>query len=47
MKGNIYENRGRFIVRFGRDITKSFKTLQEAERFLTGLRFENDKGTLS
>ena len=45
MKGNIYENKGRYIVRFGRDITKSFKTLQEAERFLTGLRFENDKGT--
>jgi integrase len=34
-----------FIVRFGRSITKRFGNYHEAERFLTGLRFENDKGT--
>jgi integrase len=34
-----------FRVRFGRDIHKRFKTFQEAERFLTGLRYEVDKGT--
>jgi integrase len=36
---------GRFYVRFGRAITKRFSEYHEAERFLTGLRFENDKGT--
>jgi hypothetical protein len=35
----------RFVVRFGRSITKRFSDYHEAERFLTGLRFENDKGT--
>jgi integrase len=34
-----------FKVRFGRDITKRFKTYLEAERFLDGLRYEVDKGT--
>jgi hypothetical protein len=34
-----------FFVRFGRAITKRFSDYHEAERFLTGLRFENDKGT--
>ena len=35
----------RFRVRFGREIHKRFKTVQEAERFLTGVRYEVDKGT--
>ena len=35
----------KFIVRFGRAITKRFNNYQEAERFLIGLRFENAKGT--
>ena len=35
----------KFVVRFGRSITKRFRSYHEAERFLTGLRFENDKGT--
>jgi integrase len=35
----------KFVVRFGRAITKRFSDYHEAERFLTGLRFENDKGT--
>jgi len=35
----------KFIIRFGRNITKRFSDYHEAERFLTGLRFENDKGT--
>ncbi|MEJ2285986.1 MAG: phage integrase N-terminal SAM-like domain-containing protein [Desulfobacterales bacterium] len=34
-----------FIVRFGRSITKRFVDYLEAERFLNGLRYENDKGT--
>lgn len=45
MKGRIYEVRKGFQVRFGRNITKWFKNREEAERFLTGLRYENDKGT--
>jgi len=36
---------GQFRVRFGRDIHKRFKTFKEAERFLTGLRYEVDKGS--
>jgi hypothetical protein len=35
----------KFIVRFGRAITRRFTNYHEAERFLMGLRFENDKGT--
>ena len=35
----------KFVVRFGRSITKRFSNYNEAERFLTGLRFESDKGT--
>jgi integrase len=35
----------KFLVRFGRSITKRFTNYHEAERFLIGLRFENDKGT--
>jgi hypothetical protein len=45
MKGRIYENKGGYIVRFGRDISKWFKHEEQAERFLNGLRYENDKGT--
>ena len=45
MKGNIYPNKGGYVVRFGRDISKWFKSREKAERFLTGLRYENDKGT--
>lgn len=45
MKGQIYENRGGFVVRFGRSVSRWFKTRPEAERFLTGLRYEMDKGT--
>ena len=35
----------KFLVRFGRSITKRFTNYHEAERFLVGLRYENDKGT--
>ena len=35
----------KFFVRFGRKINRRFQDYHEAERFLTGLRFENDKGT--
>ena len=35
----------KFLVRFGRAITKRFVSYHEAERFLIGLRYENDKGT--
>ena len=35
----------KFIVRFGRAITKRFNNYQEAERFLIGLRYEKDRGT--
>ena len=35
----------KFFVRFGRKINRRFQAYHEAERFLTGLRFENDKGT--
>ena len=46
MKGGIYSNhRGGWQVRFGRKLTKSFKDLGEAERFLNGLRFKTDEGT--
>jgi len=46
MKGRIYPAKGGgHIVRFGREVSKWFKTLAAAERFLTGLRYETDKGT--
>lgn len=52
MLGGIYENNGskgsRYVVRFvtgEANITKRFADKAEAERFLTGLRYENDKGT--
>ena len=44
MRGQIYKHRNGFMVRFGRDISKWFKTQEQAERFLTGLRFEMDTG---
>lgn len=34
-----------YKVRFGREITKRFKTYPEAARFLNGLRFKTDEGT--
>jgi integrase len=45
MKGRIYPTKDGFVVRFGRDISKWFRDLPDAERFLTGLRYETDKGT--
>lgn len=46
MKGRIYPADNGFRVRFGRRIQKRFKTMAEAERFLTGIRFKADEGTL-
>jgi len=46
MKGNIYPVDGGFRVRYGRHIQKRFRSLEEAERFLTGIRFKDDEGTL-
>jgi integrase len=47
MKGNIYPTAdGGFRVRYGRCIQKRFRSLENAERFLTGLRFKEDEGTL-
>jgi hypothetical protein len=45
MKGRIYPNRDGYVVRFGRRISKWFKHKNQAERFLTGIRYEIDKGT--
>lgn len=45
MKGRIYPTRDGYVVRFGRDVSKWFRDLPDAERFLTGLRYETDKGT--
>jgi len=45
MKGSIYPNKGGYVVRFGRGLSKWFKHEIEAERFLIGLRYETDKGT--
>jgi integrase len=45
MKGRIYPTKDGFVVRFGRDISRWFRDLPDAERFLTGLRYETDKGT--
>lgn len=50
MRGRIYENRGRgarWRVRFyvdGKETTRRFNDYGEAERFLTGLRFQFDTG---
>jgi len=50
MKGNIYQTKKGWLVWFPmgseKDIRKHFVHLIEAERFLNGLRFEYDKGTL-
>lgn len=35
-----------YIVRFGREISKRFSTYPAAARFLSGLRFKEDEGTL-
>ncbi|OQY01368.1 MAG: hypothetical protein B6I22_14660, partial [Desulfobacteraceae bacterium 4572_123] len=45
MRGQIYPYRNGFMVRFGRGISKWFKTREQAERMLTGLRFAVDQGT--
>ena len=45
MRGNIYPTKDGFVVRFGRDISKWFKHKNQAERYLTGLRYETDRGT--
>ena len=45
MKGNIYPTKYGFQVRFGRELTKHFKNIEEAERFLNGIRFKSDEGT--
>lgn len=34
-----------FKVRFGRGVTKRFKTYEQAERFLIGIRYKVDEGT--
>ncbi len=48
MLGGIYQNKGKYgakyVVRF-KNIFKRFDSLQEAERFLNGLRFKYDEGT--
>ena len=44
MKGRIYKNKGFYLVRFGCDLQKWFKQKAEAERFLTGIRYETDQG---
>lgn len=46
MKGRIYQDpvQGSWIVRFGK-VSKRFKILKDAERFLTGLRFKSDEGS--
>jgi len=45
MKGGIYPTKYGYQVRYGRKLTKHFKSLPEAERFLTGIRYESDRGT--
>ena len=45
MKGNVYPTKYGYQVRFGRKLTKHFTTLQEAERFLNGVRFKSDEGS--
>jgi integrase len=45
MKGSVYKTEFGYQVRFGRKICRRFKSLQSAERFLTGLRYETDRGT--
>jgi len=50
MKGNIYTTKSGWLVWFPmgheKDIRRRFKHFEQAERFLTGLRFKWDEGTL-
>lgn len=45
MKGNIYPTKYGHQVRYGEKLCKHFKSLELAERFLTGIRFKVDEGT--
>lgn len=45
MRGRVYKTKYGWQVRFGRKICKHFKSKAAAERFLTGLRYETDRGT--
>ena len=45
MKGRIQTTKYGFRVRFGRRLSKHFKSLHQAERFLNALRYETDQGT--
>ena len=40
MKGNIYPTKYGYQIRFGRDVCLHAKTIVQAERILTGLRYE-------
>ena len=42
MRGRIYANKGGYVVRFGRGISKWFKNKVEAERMLNHLRYQVD-----
>ena len=42
MRGRIYPNKGGYVVRFGRGISKWFKNKVEAERMLNHLRYQVD-----
>ena len=44
MKGRVYPNKGAFIVRFG-NVSKYCRTKDEANRMLTGMRWESYRGT--
>lgn len=45
VQGNIYPNKGGYVVRFGRSISKWFKHGIEAENFLISLNAEKINGT--
>lgn len=42
MKGRIYPYKNGFMVRFGRDISKWFKSRERAERLLNNMRYQVD-----
>lgn len=44
MKGGIYQVKGGHYVRFGRDHTRHFKDLGDAERHLNFIRVQTDRG---
>lgn len=44
MKGGVYRYGKRWCVRYGRDVQRWFRGEQEAERFLTRLRYDDDHG---